>query len=43
MEPVGEVKGEGRHHYEAQYYVVTHLFSVATSKLNVEVRETTVD
>ncbi len=42
MEPVGEVEGEGRYHYEAQYYVVTHIFSVVTSKLGVEMPETTV-
>ena len=43
MEPVGEVEGEGRYHYEAQYYVVTHIFSVVTSKLGVEMPETTVN
>jgi hypothetical protein len=43
METVGEVKGEGRYHYEAQHYVVTHIFSVVTSKLRVEMPETTVN
>jgi hypothetical protein len=37
MEPVGEVEGEGRYHHEAQYYVVAHLFRVATGKLGVEI------
>jgi hypothetical protein len=42
MEPVGEVEGESRYHHEAQYYVVAHLFRVATRKLGVETPETTV-
>src|SRR5205807_1276703 len=41
MEPVGEVEGEGRYHHKAQYYVVAHLFRVATRKLGVETPETT--
>jgi hypothetical protein len=40
MEPVGEVEGEGGYHHEAQYYVVAHLFRVATRKLGVEAPET---
>jgi len=40
MEPVGEVEGESRYHHEAQYYVVAHLFRVATRKLGVETPKT---